>query len=99
LSGGAAHAFVWQKGAIDGLEFAFAANAGWELQNALFINDSGRIVGTGVHSGEAQSFILDFSAGNNSPTASAGPNQTFSAPVWLFSTAAVRAIPTGCPHV
>jgi len=40
LSGGAAHAFVWQKGAMMDLNSLLPANAGWELQNALFINDS-----------------------------------------------------------
>ncbi|HTL18408.1 MAG TPA: HYR domain-containing protein, partial [Patescibacteria group bacterium] len=51
-------------------------NSGWELVEALYINDSGRIIGVGNFGGVSQWFILDLTTGNNPPVAVAGSNQT-----------------------
>src|SRR5207302_8755274 len=37
---------------------------GWELSSATGINDSGQIVGTGIHDGDTHAFLLTPSSGN-----------------------------------
>jgi probable HAF family extracellular repeat protein len=58
------HAFIWtvKKGMVD-LNTLIPANSGWDLQSASSINDSGKIVGSGifidpVNGPEMHSFIL-----------------------------------------
>jgi probable HAF family extracellular repeat protein len=72
---GALHAFLWQNGTMIDLNNLLPSNSGWELTGALFINDSGRIVGFGNHDGLSQWFILDLASANQPPVAVAGPNQ------------------------
>ena len=60
-------AFLWQNGAMVDLNTLLPANSGWVLSNAQFINDAGRIVGTGTYNGTAQWFVLDLSSGNGNP--------------------------------
>lgn len=76
LSNGMTHAFLWQNGNFVDLNSLLPAGSGWELDYAQFINDAGRVVGTGVSNGVSQPFILDLVAANNPPVAFAGPNQT-----------------------
>jgi probable HAF family extracellular repeat protein len=76
LANGDSHAFLWQKGQMVDLNTLLPSNSGWELFSAEFINDSGRIVGTGLHNGTNQWFVMDLASGNNPPVAIAGPDQT-----------------------
>ena len=74
---GNSHAFLWQNGVLTDLNSLLPADSGWELQSAWLINDSGRIVGVGIHNGWPEAFILDLGAGSNHPpTARAGVDQS-----------------------
>lgn len=75
-STGATHAFVWQNGTMSDLNTLLPPSSGWELFSARFVNDSGRIVGYGLHSGSVQWFIMDLGSSNQPPIACAGPDQT-----------------------
>lgn len=75
-SDGGIRAFLWQGGTMTDLNTLLPANSGWLLDSAQFINDSGRIIGTGTYNGQAQWFIFDLSGGNNPPVAAAGPDQS-----------------------
>jgi len=70
-----AHAFLWQNGTLTDLNTLLPENSGWTLQFALYLNDAGRIVGVGDHSGLSEWFILDLASGNHPPVAVAGANQ------------------------
>jgi probable HAF family extracellular repeat protein len=72
---GTSHAFLWQTNHLTDLNTLLPASSGWQLANAQFINDAGRIVGSGSLNGVAQTFILDLPNGNNPPVAVAGPDQ------------------------
>lgn len=72
---GAARAFLWQDGVMTDLNTLLPTDSGWVLDNAQFINDSGRIVGTGTYNNQPQWFILDLGGANNPPGAAAGPDQ------------------------
>jgi probable HAF family extracellular repeat protein len=71
---GAGHAFLWQNGTITDLNSLLPPNSGWVLISARFINDSRRIVGTGLYLGAVQWFIMDLP--NHPPMADPGPDQT-----------------------
>jgi probable HAF family extracellular repeat protein len=75
-SDGTSLAFLWQTNQITDLNTVLPPNSGWQLSSADFINDAGRIVGTGTLNGSPEWFILDLPNGNNSPVAIAGPDQT-----------------------
>jgi probable HAF family extracellular repeat protein len=68
---GATHAFLWENGAMVDLN-SVIPGSGWELTDAQFINDAGRIIGSGVYNGTFQTFILDLSAPDHAPVALAG---------------------------
>jgi probable HAF family extracellular repeat protein len=70
------HAFIWEKDTLTDLNTLLPANSGWELIQALFINDAGRIVGAGTSNNVPQWFIMDLAGANNAPIAVAGPDQT-----------------------
>ena len=70
------HAFLWDSGKLTDLNTLLPANSGWELVNALYFNDAGRIVGIGNLAGQSQWFILDLASANKTPVAIAGPDQT-----------------------
>ena len=72
-SDGSSHAVLWQNGSLTDLNSLLPANSGWELTSALFINDSGRVVGRGIYQGLNQWFMMDVAAGNTAPVADAGP--------------------------
>ncbi len=76
IPSGDSHAFIWQNGTIADLNSNLPANSGWELFTALFINDSGRIVGTGALNGAPQWYALDLGTASSPPLAVAGPDQT-----------------------
>lgn len=75
-SDGAVRAFLWQGGTMMDLNTFLPGNSGWVLDSARFINDSGRIVGTGTYNNQAQWFILDLGGANHPPVATAGPDQS-----------------------
>jgi probable HAF family extracellular repeat protein len=77
------HAVLWQNGVITDLNTRLPSGSPWELLQAQFINDAGRIVGIGVLNGVTQPFILDLataSGTNAPPTANAGPDQSIQCP-------------------
>jgi len=82
LSNGNSHAFLWHNGVMLDLNTVLPPNSGWELQSAEFINDSGRIVGTGRLNDRFSWFVLDLATGgvNNPPAAVAGSDQTVECP-------------------
>jgi probable HAF family extracellular repeat protein len=55
---GALHAFLWEKGAMTDLNQLLPADSGWELLEATAINDSGQIVGYGLHNALPRAFRL-----------------------------------------
>ena len=69
------HAFLWQNGVLTDLNALLPTNSGWRLDLALYINDTGRIVGVGLHNGSSEWFIMDMAAANDPPVAVAGPDQ------------------------
>jgi probable HAF family extracellular repeat protein len=69
-------AFLWANGSMSDLNTLIPTNSGWELTSARFINDAGRIVGTGMRNGEQQWFVLDLGGDNHPPVAAAGADQT-----------------------
>jgi probable HAF family extracellular repeat protein len=73
---GSDHAFIYKNGQMVDLNTLLATNSGWVLQEALFINDSGRIVGIGTYNQLSQWFIMDLGSNNSAPVAVAGPDQT-----------------------
>lgn len=73
---GALRAFLWQGGTMTDLNTLLPTNSGWVLENARFINDAGRIVGTGTYNEQAQWFIFDLGGANHPPEASASANQS-----------------------
>jgi probable HAF family extracellular repeat protein len=56
--GGLGHAFLYQNGNVLDLNSLLPANSGWTLTNASGVNDSGQIVGTGIHNGRQEAFLL-----------------------------------------
>lgn len=52
-------AFLYSNGALIDLNSLLPANSGWILTDATGINDLGQIVGTGLHDGNAASYLLN----------------------------------------
>jgi probable HAF family extracellular repeat protein len=52
------HAFLYQNGSMLDLNALIHLNTGWVLRSANAINDSGQIVGEGVHDGVGSAFLL-----------------------------------------
>jgi probable HAF family extracellular repeat protein len=73
---GAMRAFLWQGGTMTDLNTLLPPNSGWVLDSARFLNDAGRIVGTGTYNEQSQWFIFDLGGANHPPVASAGADQT-----------------------
>jgi probable HAF family extracellular repeat protein len=51
-------AFLWQNGTLTDLDQLIPGNSGWTITNADAINDTGQIVGSGVHNGRQRAFLL-----------------------------------------
>lgn len=51
-------AFYWRNGTMTDLNTLVATNSDWRLDTVSAINDSGQIVGTGVHRGQTRGFLL-----------------------------------------
>jgi len=78
-----ARAFIWQDGVMTDLNTLLPPGSGWVLEDAGFINNAGRIVGTGRYLGSFKPYILDLGSGdgdNQPPVAAAGANQTMECP-------------------
>ena len=58
LEGGASVAFLYADGVLYNLN-SLIGNGGWDLQQAMTINDQGQIVGSGTYNGEVRAFRLD----------------------------------------
>ena len=56
---GAAHAFLYQGGAMVDLNSLLLNAAGWELTEAYAINSAGQIAGAGLYNGQRMAFRLD----------------------------------------
>ncbi len=52
------HAFVYSSGKMKDLNKLIPAGSGWVLLEANSINDSGQIVGMGMHNGQEHAFLL-----------------------------------------
>ena len=59
LQNGSRHAFIWADSVLRDLNDLIPNGTGWELREALGINDRGQIVGWGVIGGEERAFLLD----------------------------------------
>jgi len=57
-SGETLRAVIYRDGALTDLNTYLAASAGWVLNEARAINDSGQIVGTGLINGQQHAFLL-----------------------------------------
>jgi probable HAF family extracellular repeat protein len=55
---GGTHAFLYSAGSIEDLNNYIPASSGWVLERATGINNSGQIVGTGIHNGVKRGFLL-----------------------------------------
>ncbi|HZO89630.1 MAG TPA: DUF3466 family protein [Chthonomonadaceae bacterium] len=55
---GDTHAFLWQQGTMYDLNRQIPADSGWELQEALKIDDAGRIWGEGMLHDKLHRFLL-----------------------------------------
>jgi probable HAF family extracellular repeat protein len=74
------HAYVWANGTILDLNSLLPTNSGWELENAILINLSARIVGIGIYGGLEQWFVMDLAfADTTRPTIHAPGAITLSA--------------------
>ena len=51
-------ALLWQNGHVYELAALLPIRSGWHLQNAVAINDSGWIIGNGIHNGIRRAFLL-----------------------------------------
>ena len=51
-------ALLWQHGKVYELNKLVPPGSGWKLQNALAINNSGWIIGNGIHNGIRRGFLL-----------------------------------------
>lgn len=76
---GAMRAFLWQDGVMTDLNSLLPTTSNWVLESARFINDAGRIVGTGTLEGQSLWFLMDLATGqNHPPTAAATADQSSS---------------------
>jgi probable HAF family extracellular repeat protein len=97
------HAAIWEDGKAFDLNTLIPAGSGWQLGNALGINDHGQIVGSGLFNNEFRAFLLTPQNGGSSAsvqtTANASPA---AAPLAASggSAGAVRiSIGTGHPRI
>src|SRR5262249_20068426 len=49
---------IWSAGTVTDLNSLLPANSGWELTEALTINDNGDVAGLGIHDGVVTAFLL-----------------------------------------
>jgi probable HAF family extracellular repeat protein len=95
LSNGSERAFLWQNGSMVDLNAVLPPNSGWVLLSADFINDFGRIVGTGLFNGVSRAFVMDLGSGNNPPVAAAGSDQNLECPTLATLDASASTDPDG----
>ncbi len=52
------HPFLYQNGVLSDLNTLIPASSHWELQTVSGINNRGQIIGSGIHNGKTQTFLL-----------------------------------------
>jgi probable HAF family extracellular repeat protein len=72
---GAEDAFLYEAGKMIDLNSLLPANSGWQLGQAIAINNEGQIVGYGLHNGNSTSFLLDLTPAAVQLTSSASPSR------------------------
>ncbi len=60
--------YLYTNGQTIALSSLLPANSGWTLTNAVAINNSDQIVGTGTYQGKQQAYLLTLNAAKASPT-------------------------------
>lgn len=65
------HAMIYRDGTLQDLNDLLPGNSGWELADALAINDKGQITGWGYFNGQIRGFLLEESATSAPPAAQA----------------------------
>jgi probable HAF family extracellular repeat protein len=68
------HAAIWEDGTVTDLNTVIPAGSGWQLVNALAINDRGQIVGSGTLNNEFRAFLLTPQDGHGSSRLSPAAN-------------------------
>ena len=68
------HAVIWQDGKATDLNTLIPSNSGWQLINAVAINDRGQIVGSGAFNNESRAYLLTPQSGPAAPSAENGAN-------------------------
>jgi probable HAF family extracellular repeat protein len=61
-SAGQGHAFLYSNGVMTDLNSLLPPGSGWELDEAFAINDTGEVVGDGIHNGASHAFLLNLNA-------------------------------------
>lgn len=59
LADGTSSAFLWNNGVMLDLNSLISPDSGWRLLEAMAINDSGQIAGTGTFQGQHRAFLLN----------------------------------------
>jgi probable HAF family extracellular repeat protein len=65
---GQSNPYLYTEGQTTALSSLLPANSGWTLTNAMAINNSDQIVGTGMYQGKQQAYLLTLNAAKASPT-------------------------------
>ena len=68
--------FLYRNGQMVNVNSLLPPNSGWVLVTALFINNAGQIVGTGLLNDQFSYYLFTPANENNVPVANAGPDQT-----------------------
>ncbi len=105
-------AFLWQNGQMLALNDLISPNSGWNLKEAMDINDNGVIVGRGTINGETHAFVLLPNGSNmlvlGGPTPGiAGQSNTFtvdggtpaSREKFFYSLRSGTTTIPGCPNI
>ena len=97
------HAAIWEDGTVTDLNTVIPAGSGWQLGNALAINDRGQIVGSGILNNELRAFLLTPQDGDGSSRLSPAANVSTAGAASTASGASAGAtrirIVSGSPRI